>query len=500
MTRYLLLFLIVLCWQAASVTAQASSCAEQNPFLAELVKSRRIVPLDEPSKVENYCGGEWLAHGTCCQPESAVKFARVDKSTLSPIVTEVANSMKLQQTILSQLKDDLLRWVDKSPLSIQDKHSSKNRFLDLLKAIGGIKVKIHQKCWVDELTSLRSASLCSTCSGRSHEFFKDGKALVSQETCTSMMASCFGSIDQVVNFILATQEFYGLLRKLGRSMSIDLDILKDSSMKTIFEAINKRQISSTLKDYVNQGQNSNNPAAMTLCKEFMALHKDPFIFQIVDLMIDLLNGLYALKIESNSAKWKIEEFIIKKKEHEMQNGKTVGDKILGFFKLAGHSIGTHFKHIDTLIKNDAQNQKNRKSVDEQLASLRLAASTFKKLNLPSNRVESSPKGNSAASKAGAALIKATSSSSPVLGIGKPQSRASADVKIDVSKSSKPSAASRGRRLCSMSNFATINFQSEIIIDTPADLYFNLQSESSENLVSGPNSISYQAMNLTLEFP
>ena len=303
MRTYLLLFLTVLCLQAAVAKPTEDQCADLNPFLREMVRLNKIAVVDEPVTVTSYCRSEWAEHGSCCQPQSAVHFAQVDSMHLTLITQAIAGAMSAQRKFLNKIRSDLKRWVEKSPLKAPEKTQIKQRFYSAIDSIGEVKQAVHSKCWVTEFGRLRSASLCSTCSGRSNIFFKDGKALVTRDTCTKMVKNCFPSINQIVNFIMAAEEFFTLLNYLGEKMKLDLGLMsKSSHLKKIFDALKKKQVTSSLKDYIkDQKKSDSQKSANALCLEFMALNKDPFIFQIVDLMIDLVKALYELKGTGNSA-------------------------------------------------------------------------------------------------------------------------------------------------------------------------------------------------------
>ena len=57
-----------------------------------------------------------------------------------------------------------------------------------------------RQCW-NQIANLRSSSVCSTCSGRSHIFFREEKALMSDETCTSILDKCYKPLRQLAYFI-----------------------------------------------------------------------------------------------------------------------------------------------------------------------------------------------------------------------------------------------------------------------------------------------------------
>ena len=203
-----MLFLIFL--QAATC---GTVCDFRNPFFAKLVQNGKVT-MNLIAKRVDKCGKEWSTYGSCCTLESATSYAEKDNMLMRRATQVVSSSMVNQKLMLDQMMPDLKLWImsDKRLKKMHHFKSSSegnSKFkIDLLtmlrnkmKDIGTIDESVHQKCWIEELGKMRSSSLCSTCSARSNQYFMENKALISFETCSKMLDTCYPSISQIIKEI-----------------------------------------------------------------------------------------------------------------------------------------------------------------------------------------------------------------------------------------------------------------------------------------------------------
>ena len=148
--------------------------------------------LDSPVISYDHCGTEWSTYGSCCKLESAKQFSIADKQVLELATSGVIKAMTFQKQLLKPIIKDINNWL------IQLKHKDQIFFskkLDILHAIvSSDDSTSHNTCWITELGKLRSSSLCSTCSGRSLDFFKNSRAIVNMDSCSAMLQGCSASI------------------------------------------------------------------------------------------------------------------------------------------------------------------------------------------------------------------------------------------------------------------------------------------------------------------
>lgn len=215
-------------------TAQATICSNKlNPFIKNLV-SGGVELLKLPKKIPNECGTEWKVYGTCCEVSSLVEYATKDiegfqRATVK-LTSELDNligAVGLAATFAGISNQGKLRKAskDKKAEAEIEYLKAKNLFLkvkqvgdDSYKHLAVIKA---DKVCVNRLSKLRSASYCNTCAKRSPRFFKDGKALMSMETCKQTISDChdywFALITIIDNLASIDDQIQFFKQKFGNS-------------------------------------------------------------------------------------------------------------------------------------------------------------------------------------------------------------------------------------------------------------------------------------------
>ena len=160
-------------------------------------------------------------------------------------------------------------------------------------------------CW-DHIANIRASSVCSTCSGRSHEFFIGGKALMSQEVCVGVLDKCYKPLRQltffvkVLNLIPAVIGFNSKISQLKENAKANKDTIapdlstnmNTNELGTLAALFHKAQFIPLIKAYTAQNDLRGTElydarlmfkAQRNLCSRFMVLNRAPIIVQVARL-------------------------------------------------------------------------------------------------------------------------------------------------------------------------------------------------------------------------
>lgn len=288
MGRYLVAFVVLLGFQA--VSAVGSTCKDANPFIKSLVAERKIVVVDDPVDSKSHCATEWQEFGTCCTEESAVRYAKIDKDLLKTATEIVIDSLKTQEMLTRKILQDLKSWISSDPNLNKSSEISSSvvNIQQSLQEVQNITASTHEDCWTREMVQIRSASICSTCSGRSLIFFFEDQAIVSFDTCKEMLNKCSPSIDQIITMMGLAETIYNLMLSMQTNDSLEasFDDSKIITLNHLFSVIDKQRVATQLKQYSKANEGSESKALLVgpLCRHFMRLHGDPFIIEITKVI------------------------------------------------------------------------------------------------------------------------------------------------------------------------------------------------------------------------
>ena len=176
----------------------------------------------------------------------------------------------------------------------------KLRQMNINKAFG----KDTRDCWT-HIANLRASSVCSTCSGRSHEFFWKNKALMSQEVCVGVLDKCYKPLRQLTYFVSVLNlipNFLGLGSKISKPSEKEKQDkvstqklnshLKEGEIKTTANLFQKadfvRLTAKIARQTALKGTELFKPevllkAERALCSRFIVLNHKPIIVRLTRL-------------------------------------------------------------------------------------------------------------------------------------------------------------------------------------------------------------------------
>ena len=301
---------------------------KENPFIVRL-EQKGVQILKNPVTSTNKCGEEWRVYGTCCGVNSLIQYAQKDSKE---IFDSVRDSLKVLIKSINTFSElftnvDYLRKRRRIDLSLGEqkliKATSKPNLADLIQMIDSFKetnghndernlIKEYTKCW-DHITQIRSASLCSTCSARSHIFFLGKKAVIDAPTCNSILNKCSVTFTTIITFIRGLDRLANNMLLVFTRWRKGRDWVK--KMDQVTEELKRNKIGELLHLYYDDGSQKDSSVnksrlQIRLCGKLVKIGSKPFISDLKVLLNRYNFGL--LQDFSDN----LEEYVVNDQKYE----------------------------------------------------------------------------------------------------------------------------------------------------------------------------------------
>lgn len=260
-----------------------------NPFTPSLrLHGAKVFDLPRHGKFD-HCQVEWNEHGSCCEATSLVKMFNEDQDSIkkSSVKLEaiVANIKNLLDDIAQKGQDVLKK--ENSDLTSEEKVLVKriNGIIDLAKhKFFETFQSTSSECW-DYMAKLRGSALCSICSGRSRDFFIDGKAAIDEKTCTETIGKCTGFFSNYNTFI---SSFTGIVKELiSDSTSTNDQSNLEKLHKVLINNSPPSELMRLFKEYRELPKSSTdrvNMVASGICSHIMQIRHAPIVVSVAIIM------------------------------------------------------------------------------------------------------------------------------------------------------------------------------------------------------------------------
>ena len=294
----------------------ALSCKESNPFVSHLVKLGVTVYEEPQTPASSHCQPIWSTQGACCEPESLVNYANADSEQIDKNINQMSLEFKgfikyikrLQQVLLSivalkkfdyaaYLGDKAAKRLKKLIYVVDKQLLHKQVFHTFQKHVHFARTfrEENQKCWA-KMSKLRNSALCSTCSGRSHQYFLNQKANMAEDTCQAVIDDCWKSF-KFLNQYFTRMRYIARLKKLPKRFGKDLIIMEDKGIvyldriskinrkfrqNNIFMLINTYDLSAANPSATQQI--INRVLTRTLCRRFIKIQGKTIIRRLDEVI------------------------------------------------------------------------------------------------------------------------------------------------------------------------------------------------------------------------
>lgn len=280
---------------SASINTETLSqqCETMNPFIQSLANDGSVSIFDTPQPTSSdICTSELEPHGTCCDTDSLYNYHLSDTKKLATVAKAFANVYLRLRTILSlngpkfKIFSQLIN-QELDPLIVK-----------LTTGVSHDKDRLANniyKCWYLKLKETRSSSLCYTCSGRSSDFFKGDKAVITASSCADVLSTCAPSLEMILELVEGAPRMWKTLQdylryyaaQYGVSVHTNTNIVQ--TVNDLFEKFNAEEMNLLLEKYKNtlnetdsEEKNSNDAE---LCSRFLDLNDSPFLVKFLSFMV-----------------------------------------------------------------------------------------------------------------------------------------------------------------------------------------------------------------------
>lgn len=298
-------------------------CAQRNPFSIELAKSHRDMFLPQQSAYEQgTCGGEWKTFGTCCKLGNLTDYAIRDGQKIRrSIDIAITNGKSIAQIYmkLANLGKNVVQMTSGSSKKlIEYVHSSEGESMimlmkNILEKPDFLKSQT-EKCW-NKMIKVRSSSLCFTCSGRSESFFDGEKALISQESCNSILNECSEHFNSIFTFFVSAERSLNLLINVVRDNRLlplenfDPVIKMVEKLTQTVQEIVQNKVQQSIRSYIGSSSNLASAESQDLCSKLVRLSNETTFIELiaqrsqeVSLELNSLVPIFIKSITANVAK------------------------------------------------------------------------------------------------------------------------------------------------------------------------------------------------------
>ena len=260
--------------QPSPPNSNSGSCINQTPGLTELSGMKQFENIFLPTASMGQlgqCMGLWNGKQTCCEYDHLVIYAR----------KQIQSASKLDKYVNKCQKYTEIRSLVENYNAQIEKHDFLN-FLHIFSVETDFKdfISSNQMCSQHMIQSKNSA-LCTICLKDTKEFYRNGKALISSDSCSSMLQVCSTAISKTFQVI---KGFNRLLRSMGRIEGLHKHVAEAAqrTSEKISEKMAELNIVQLLDDYrLPLSVNSQTEEIQVkLCGSLFSLLKDPLTIQL----------------------------------------------------------------------------------------------------------------------------------------------------------------------------------------------------------------------------
>lgn len=284
--------------------AASTLCLDKNPFMLQLKNKGVVLYSTALSSSTQTCSKEWLSHKTCCEHASLKTYAQKETSALGVIIQRVKTEL---QSATNQLVDAQLEIINirgtlnKISLTAAIHDNSITNFRNDVQYLinPNPKLSLNQELCLNKTAALRTNSLCSICSGRSEEFFSQGKALMSVVDCKDIIDACripWKFMMRLVESMATAEKIMTRIKAEFPDIPLTIDM---QNVRKLEDWLDAHRIRQELND-CQSGAAKSCPfsSAKAICENLLSLQKPTFFETAVNAIAADLPKINKLKLFS----------------------------------------------------------------------------------------------------------------------------------------------------------------------------------------------------------
>lgn len=282
---------------AVQIKSDDVVCSEMNSFIKTFPPGIVYVSprsISEKGVGSRSCKPLWRS-GTCCNVAKLAQFAEERNKDIDSAKGSLFEN---------------LNCIDNRVSAFQNKNEFHGKVLQQYQflrrmSIGSEKLAFKEKasqCW-NFMKNNRGAALCNSCAADSHKYFEFDKAIVSMETCDSMLLHCSQFFEEMVLFVNGLAKLYDRFDDLPTDNNEKLERLVNS-LKVLNYKAQSHQILKEFKVLETTSDPKEKERAMQyVCDSLYVFNDKTFIEKIQPLMsltcqkiLGILEGLKTFKL------------------------------------------------------------------------------------------------------------------------------------------------------------------------------------------------------------
>ena len=289
----------ILCLVVLMMANLASTCRDKNPILTQLGQSGLSL-FDAPMADTRTCNFEWASYNTCCPADAFKLFlgnkkqetlaaAQATYDNLIRVLDDIALYSSPASAINLTQQNSVLKY---GQLKMPTNYSQLMYWFGLLNTSRNTFLSNALTC-ANAVNQKRETSLCVVCSGRSEQFFQDGKLKCTDSFCDSYLSQCHQSLLQMSWFSSMNKQYKVILEEMkqtvvGFAPTVNPQVL-DFGV-TWFEQNNTHAAVAACRDGLNSASCTNAHKA-TLCGYALVAMNLPTINVIGTKSVDSKNAI-----------------------------------------------------------------------------------------------------------------------------------------------------------------------------------------------------------------
>ena len=282
------------CYQNPYIQIRQNYFAAPLHFLSEVVS----ITTSKYSAFKDTCGGEWAKFGFCCNPWQLPTHIKYNENLIAESVQVVIQAYKNLNGYVDEIFMILKKLALSKPMNQKLTINANIKFAQDLLNDGSVldhfdtyskigtpsdaeRYKTEMEKCLTDMTVMRTASICATCSGRSQVFFSKGRGLATEDVCQRSLDKCLVSLKMTFRFIRLLNWLIDLGVTLKeRNIRINLfSRIAQLALASLHNELTFDSLYSKL-DLFETPEKMSSKTRDQICNSYFSLAKLPFIVRL----------------------------------------------------------------------------------------------------------------------------------------------------------------------------------------------------------------------------
>ena len=287
-----------------------TQCEQKNSFLRGFKQSGAVQIHDAPVFGSHRCGNEWRQYGTCCEESSMINYVNQDtghiKNYLDRLIMDVSYIKESLQLFIKTLdfivekvgqRTDFTNRPRRNQMllnSVRQIDASRGELHQVYQDMDAAddRMRVRQRGCALKINQLRSQSVCSYCSGRSEIYFLNSKAVISEETCSDFINSCFDAWTMLIQIMNGMKKIGELSRDIRRIAGRIKFPIQNQAMENLINWDRSTRLTELVSGCGGSVHGCSQTNKELLCNHLLNLRKPSYLQDTADYLSSLKKDDY----------------------------------------------------------------------------------------------------------------------------------------------------------------------------------------------------------------